>query len=85
MKPKSPEAIVDSATARKNGQKLDERQPIDLDLKGAVASVIVQLVTQATAQAIQADEPWKVHVASMEFVESEQSLRITGLQLRPIK
>lgn len=65
--------------------------------------MIVQLVTQATAQAIQSDgsriavsafleghgikgdERWKVHVTGMEFNEDEQNLKITGLQLRPIK
>jgi uncharacterized protein YjeT (DUF2065 family) len=85
----------------KNKRAADHREPIELEITGSVAKQIVLGVTQATSQTLQSagglvaaflegkgylkPEEWRVHVTGMEFDESAQSLRITGLRLVPVE
>ncbi len=101
MNAKTPAEVIDIVTARKNGQKVENREPIVLGTDGAVARVVEQLVRSAIIQALQSNEvhiavssfleghgskdAWQVHVTSVELDEQTQGFKVTGLRLDPVQ
>jgi hypothetical protein len=91
--------VVDAATVRQASSKLKAHEPITLDPRGSVGIAIIQGIGQAVGQVLQNTAPfvaaflegkgypkpeeWKVRIDGMEFDETEQTLKITGLTLVP--